>query len=67
VFWTGGRELDRERLGFVSDEAAGLFRFDTSLPGNRNTGHVYPPQGLSSEERLAIIEYLKDPEKTKRQ
>ncbi|WP_046867619.1 di-heme-cytochrome C peroxidase [Microvirga massiliensis] len=59
VFWTGARELDRERLGFVSDEAPDLFRFDTSLPGNRNTGHVYPPQGLSPDERRAIIEYLK--------
>jgi mono/diheme cytochrome c family protein len=59
VFWTGARELDRERLGFVSDDAPGRFRFDTSLPGNRNTGHLYPPQGLSRSERLAIIEYLK--------
>jgi hypothetical protein len=59
VFWTGGRELDTERLGYVSDEAPGLFRFDTSLPGNRNTGHLYPSQGLSPDERKAIIEYLK--------
>jgi mono/diheme cytochrome c family protein len=59
VFWTGSRELDRERLGFASDDAPGRFRFDTSLPGNRNTGHLYPPQGLSRAERLAIIEYLK--------
>lgn len=59
VFWTGGRELDRERLGFVSDEAAGLFRFDTALPGNRNTGHEYPRQPLTHDERMAIIEYLK--------
>ncbi|MDQ4135712.1 MAG: hypothetical protein M3158_05985, partial [Pseudomonadota bacterium] len=59
VFWTGGRELDRERLGFVSDDAPGRFRFDTSLPGNRNAGHLYPAGGLSHDERLAIIEYLK--------
>lgn len=59
VFWTGGRELDRERLGFVSDDAPGRFRFDTGLIGNRNTGHLYPPQGLSPDERQAIIEYLK--------
>jgi hypothetical protein len=59
VFWTGARELDRERLGFLSNDAPGRFRFDTSLPGNRNTGHLYPPQGLSRDERLAIIEYLK--------
>jgi len=59
VFWTGGRELDRDRLGFVSDNAPGRFRFDTDLTGNRNTGHVYPPQGLSPDERNAVIEYLK--------
>jgi hypothetical protein len=59
VFWTGGREVDLEKLGFISDEAPDLFRFDTSLPGNRNTGHVYPPRGLTPDERLAIIEYLK--------
>mgnify|MGYP000964830636 CR=1 FL=1 len=59
VFWTGGRELDRERLGFVSEDAPGRFRFDTSLPGNHRTGHLYPPQGLSPDERNAIIEFLK--------
>jgi hypothetical protein len=59
VFWTGGRELDRDRLGFASDEAPGRFRFDTSVPGNRNTGHLYPAQGFTRTERLAIIEYLK--------
>ena len=63
-FWTGGREIDRERLGFISDKPAEnerhkFFRFDTSLPGNRNTGHAYPPQGLKPDERMAIIEYLK--------
>jgi len=59
VFWTGGRELDRKRLGFESDEAPGRFRFDTSLLGNHNTGHLYPAQGLNPEERMAIIEFLK--------
>jgi mono/diheme cytochrome c family protein len=59
VFWTGGRELDLKRLGFVSDEAEGLFRFDTGVPGNRNTGHEFPRQGLSHDERMAIVEYLK--------
>ena len=40
VFWTGGRELDRNRLGFKSGDAPGRFRFDTSKPGNGNEGHV---------------------------
>ncbi len=59
VFWTGGQELDRERLGFVSLDAPGRFRFDTSVSGNRNIGHLYPRDGLSHDERLAIIEFLK--------
>lgn len=59
VFWTGGRELDRERLGYVSDEGAGRFRFDTSLPGNGNGGHAFPAGGLTPDQRLAVIEYLK--------
>jgi mono/diheme cytochrome c family protein len=59
VFWTGGRELDRQRLGYVSEEAPGRFRFDTSLPGNGRAGHLYPKDGLTPDERMAIIEYLK--------
>lgn len=59
VFWTGGREVDREQLGFVSDEAQGLFRFDTSLRGNGNMGHEFPKNGLSPDERMAIIAFLK--------
>ena len=59
VFWTGGRELDRTRLGFLSDDAPGRFRFDTDVPGNGNMGHLYPPGGLTPEQRMAIVEYLK--------
>ncbi len=57
-FWTGSRELDLERLGFVSEEAPGLFPFDTTLPGNGNGGHDHP---LPDDERRAVLEYLKDP------
>jgi hypothetical protein len=64
VFWTGSRELDAERLGFVSDEAPGLFRFDTTLLGNGNGGHAFPATPLSSEERRAVLEYLKEPSRT---
>jgi hypothetical protein len=63
VFWTGGRELDTRRLGFFSDEAPSRFRFDTSVPGNRNIGHAFPPTPFTPEQRLAVIEYLKDPER----
>lgn len=60
VFWTGGRELDRERLGFASEDAPGRFRFDTGLFGNGNQGHAFPPGApLDPADRLAVIEYLK--------
>ncbi len=59
VFWTGGRALDLQRLGYQSGDAPGRFRFDTSLRGNGNGGHVFPSGGLSHDERMAIIEYLK--------
>ncbi|MFT4794228.1 MAG: mono/diheme cytochrome c family protein [Paracoccaceae bacterium] len=59
TFWTGGRELDRAQLGFVSDEAPGLFRFDTTVPGNGAMGHNYPEGGLNHGQRMAVIEYLK--------
>jgi mono/diheme cytochrome c family protein len=59
VFWTGGRELDHRQLGFESDERPDRFRFDTSLQGNQNTGHMYPREGLDNSQRMAIIEYLK--------
>jgi mono/diheme cytochrome c family protein len=61
VFWVGGRELDAERLGFVSAEAPGLFRFDTALEGNSNQGHAFPRTPLAPAQRLAVVEYLKDP------
>lgn len=61
VFWTGDIHLDPERLGFVSDEAPGLFRYDTQEQGNANTGHVFPRDGYSEQERMAVIEYLKHP------
>ncbi len=59
VFWTGGRALDHRRLGYQSGDAPGRFRFDTRLPGNGNGGHLFPPRGLSHDERMAVIEYLK--------
>lgn len=61
VFWVGGTEIDTERLGFVSAEAPGLFRFDTRRPGNSNQGHAFPRTPLAPAQRLAVIEFLKDP------
>lgn len=68
-FYVGDERYDAKKLGYVSDvdkipekERAGLFLFDTSLPGNSNAGHVFPDPSvarLSPSERYAIIEYLK--------
>jgi len=55
-FFTGLREFDPSKVGFVSDR--GPFEFDTSLPGNRNTGHEYGAS-LSDSERAALLDYLK--------
>lgn len=63
VFWTGAREIDAVKVGFVSDEAPGLFRFDTRLPGNGNGGHAFPATPFTPAQRAAVIEYLKDPER----
>lgn len=64
----GSRQFDPVRVGFVS---GGSFRLNTSLPGNRNTGHLFeavdaarPNAGIIGpfippEDRRALIEFLK--------
>lgn len=68
VFWVGNYEYDPVKLGHVSREFAGGFRFDTTMPGNSNRGHEFRngPRGdgvigrlLTHKERMAITEYLK--------
>jgi hypothetical protein len=63
TFWVGSSELDTQKLGFVSKEGAGLFKFDVQLPGNHNSGHAYPKQPYAHEQRLDVIEFLKDPQR----
>ncbi|MEO1273934.1 MAG: di-heme-cytochrome C peroxidase [Pseudomonadota bacterium] len=63
TFWVGDRTLDAERFGFQSTEGEGAYLFDTSVPGNGNGGHVFWPEPLSHETKMAILEYLKDPER----
>ena len=49
-------------VGFISTGAAAEangFRFDTSLRGNGNGGHVYGTD-LSEPDKAALIEFLKD-------
>lgn len=62
VFYRGSDLFDRQKVGFVSDvekDGGQLFtRYDTSVPGNGNGGHLYGT-ALSDEEKRAIVEYMK--------
>lgn len=58
TFHVGSRELDLVRMGFVSTPVEGSFLFDTSIEGNRNTGHEWGTS-LNAQERADLIEYLK--------
>jgi mono/diheme cytochrome c family protein len=62
VFYRGYDVFDQANVGFVSNvpTAGGrsFSRFDTTLPGNGNRGHVYGTT-LSEEEKRAIVEYMK--------
>jgi hypothetical protein len=65
-FWVGSHELDTQKLGFKSTakdlkpaERSGLYRFDTTQPGNSNSGHRYPQKPYSENEKMAVIEFLK--------
>ena len=62
VFYRGYDVFDLVKVGFISDvpSADGMFftRFDTTLPGNGNGGHVYGTK-LSDAEKRAIVEYMK--------
>lgn len=57
TFFVGSRELDPKDVGFVQNDKG--FLFDTSKPGNRNTGHEYGTRALSEPERRDLLEYLK--------
>ena len=60
-FFRGYDVLDPERVGFVSEgpeaERVG-FRYDTSVVGNSNGGHLWGTT-LSADDKHAMIEYLK--------
>jgi hypothetical protein len=62
VFYRGNDVFDRVNVGFVSDvpEAGGrrFFRYNTTVPGNGNGGHLYGTT-LADADKRAIVEYLK--------
>jgi mono/diheme cytochrome c family protein len=73
AFEVGGHALDFNAVGIRLEQAAdGVFRypagyqafskpvlFDTRRPGQANTGHTREVATLSSDERMALLEYLK--------
>jgi hypothetical protein len=62
AFYRGNNLFDQTNVGFVStaagDDGQAFTRFDTSVPGNGNGGHIYGTT-LSDVEKQAIVEYMK--------
>jgi len=62
MFYRGYDVYDKANVGFVSDVAVEngheYFKYDTTLPSNFNTGHMYGID-LSHDEKEALVEYLK--------
>jgi hypothetical protein len=67
-FCLGSRLFNPKEVGYSTECVAGAFKLDTTIDGNRNTGHVFNegPLGngvigraLAPDERWALIEYLK--------
>jgi mono/diheme cytochrome c family protein len=54
-FFRGCSVLDPKHVGWQCSQG---FRFQTSLPGNGNSGHTYGT-ALSDDERWALVEYMK--------
>ncbi|MEH1924984.1 cytochrome c [Nostoc sp.] len=60
-FYRGFDVYDQKKVGFISEgeeaERVG-FKYDISVPGNSNQGHLYGTD-LPAKEKQALIEYLK--------
>ena len=67
-FWMGSKRFDPIKVGYAGTEMKGATLFDTTRPGNANTGHRFKdgPRGngvigpaLSPRARAELIEFLK--------
>lgn len=58
VFFVGSREFDPKKVGLVTTEAPGTFRFDTSPQGNWNNGHRFGTT-LTTKQKEDLLEFLK--------
>ena len=64
VWYRGSDQLDLAKVGYRSDGAApggNLFRYDTTRPGNANSGHEGDRYGtnLPAADKDALVEYMK--------
>jgi hypothetical protein len=67
-FWLGRKQFDSVNVGYSMEKLDGGYLYDVSREGSSNAGHEFKdgPRGkgvigpaLSSDDRWAIIEYLK--------
>lgn len=67
TFYVGNREYDPQKLGYQTEYSEGSFLHDTSINGNRNTGHLFTDVDmpgrigdlLTENERMDLLEYIK--------
>jgi hypothetical protein len=64
TFYIGSWKFDPVNVGYSTEPAPGAFLFDTTLPGNSNSGHEYGTgydglAPLTDEDRWALVEYMK--------
>lgn len=57
-FYVGSREFDPQSVGLATVAGDPSTAFDTSLPGNANTGHAYGTD-LAEGDKRDLLEYLK--------
>jgi hypothetical protein len=62
LFYRGYDVFDQRNVGFIStvpgEDGRQFTKFDTTLPGNSNSGHLYGTT-LSDTDKAALVEYLK--------
>lgn len=63
-FYIGSWEFDAVKVGYVDEQRAGSFFFDTRLKGNSNAGHEYATgeygtTPFTEEEIWSLVEYMK--------
>lgn len=57
-FYVGCSDFDVENVGYRCQSKHHAFLFDTSLPGNLNSGHEYGTN-LSDDDKQDLLEFLK--------